>query len=50
MPIQRFVSKIDLSGLIGKRGSLDKNAYEETFFSIGFTISAKEIWFVNIDD
>ena len=50
LPIQRFVSEIDLSCLIGKRGNLDKNSYEETFFSLGFTISASEIWFINIDD
>lgn len=50
LPIQRFVSKIDISGLVGKRGDLSKNAYEETFFSVGFTISASELWFMNIDD
>ncbi len=50
MPITRFKSRIDFSFLIGKRGSLDKNQYEETFIKFGITINASEIWFVKFED
>lgn len=50
MPIQRFNSKIDFSGIAGKRGSLDKNLYKENFLMFGITISASEVWFVNVDE
>lgn len=49
-PVQRFISRIDISGLVGKRGDLQKNRYEESFFSVGFTLSARERWFVNLED
>ena len=50
MPITRFKSRIDFSFLVGKRGSLNQNQYEETFLKFGFTINASEIWFVTFED
>lgn len=50
LPIQRFRSGIDLSAIIGKRGSLSKNGLEETFVSFDITINASEIWFRNRED
>ena len=50
LPIIRYISTLDVSGTIGRRGSLSKNAYEETFYSLGITFSASELWFVNIDN
>ncbi len=50
MPIKRFRSRIDFSFLMGKRGSLGSNQYEETFFKFGVTINASEIWFVKFED
>lgn len=50
LPIIRFLSVLDVSGKIGRRGSLNKNAYEETFYSFGITFSASELWFKNIED
>jgi hypothetical protein len=50
LPIQRYVSRIDISGLVGKRGDLSKNNYEEWFLSVGFTLSARELWFVNLEE
>ncbi len=50
VPIQRFKSHIDLYGIIGKRGNLPENDYEEMFFKFGFTISASERWFVQFQD
>ena len=49
-PLQRFRSRIDFAGVIGKRGSLDKNQYEEVFINFGVSINAIETWFVNIED
>jgi hypothetical protein len=50
LPIQRFISKIDISGAVGKRGDLSRNYYEETFIGFGISISASEMWFSNIDE
>ncbi len=50
LPIIRFLSVLDVASEIGRRGSLDKNAYEETFYSFGITFSASELWFKNIED
>lgn len=50
LPLQRFRSKIDFSGLMGKRGNLSDNAYEETFYRFGVSISAMETWFVKLKD
>ena len=50
LPLQRFRSRIDFAGIVGKRGNLSRNAFEETFISFGITFCASEIWFVNIDD
>ena len=49
-PLQRFRSKIDFAGIVGKRGNLDKNRYQETFFKFGLSISAMERWFVAAED
>ncbi len=50
LPIQRFRSGIDLSAIVGKRGSLSKNGLEETFISFDITINASELWFRNIEE
>jgi len=50
MPITRFRSRIDFSFLVGKRGALNTNQYEETFLKFGITINASEIWFVKFED
>ena len=50
LPIIRYISVLDISGKIGWRGSLDQNAYKETFYSFGITFSASELWFKNIED
>ncbi len=50
VPIQRFKSHIDFYGIIGKRGRLPDNNYEEFFFKFGFTVSANELWFVQLED
>ncbi|MCB9057675.1 MAG: hypothetical protein H6627_03855 [Calditrichae bacterium] len=50
LPIDKFRSKIDLSAFIAKRGDLGKNVLEETILGLGFSISANELWFVNIED
>jgi hypothetical protein len=49
LPITRFKSRLDFSGLIGRRGSLSDNQYKETFFMFGFTINASELWFVKLE-
>ncbi len=49
LPITRFRSRLDFSGLIGRRGNLTDNQYKETFFKFGFTINASEIWFVKLE-
>ena len=50
LPLIKFRSKIDLSGFIAKRGDLTKNVLQEIIVGFGFSISANELWFVNIDD
>jgi hypothetical protein len=50
LPITRFRSRIDLTGLVGQRGSLGTNEYRETFFKFGITINASELWFVKLED
>jgi hypothetical protein len=50
LPIQRFRSKIDLAGYIAKRGDLNKNNLQEIIVGFGLSISASELWFVNIED
>jgi len=50
LPIQRFRSHIDFFGIVGKRGDLGQNRYQETFVSFGFSISASELWFVNFEN
>lgn len=49
-PLQRFRSRIDFAGVIGKRGSLGINEYEEWFVNFGVSFNAIETWFVNIED
>ncbi len=49
-PLQRFRSRIDFAGAVGKRGSLDVNQYEETFINFGISINAIETWFVSYED
>ncbi|MEJ2052607.1 MAG: hypothetical protein P8X42_01690 [Calditrichaceae bacterium] len=49
-PIIRYISVLDVSAQIGRRGSLNENTYQETFYSVGITFSASELWFVNYDD
>lgn len=49
-PLQRFRSRIDFAGAVGKRGSLDINQYEETFINFGISINAIETWFVSYED
>ncbi len=50
LPLQRFRSKIDFAGIIGSRGSLDKNKYQEMFYKVGISVSAKEMWFIKLKD
>ncbi|NOG45298.1 MAG: hypothetical protein HND50_08710 [Calditrichaeota bacterium] len=50
LPIQRFSSKIDLAGYIARRGKLSKNFLEETIVGFTFSVSANELWFVNLED
>ncbi len=50
LPIQRFRSKIDLAGFISKRGDLKTNGLQETIVGMKFSISANELWFVNLED
>ncbi|NOX88894.1 MAG: hypothetical protein GXO77_07695 [Calditrichaeota bacterium] len=50
LPITRFRSRIDFSLILGKRGNLSKNQYEEKFLMFGVTINASEIWFVKLED
>ena len=50
LPLQRFRSRIDLTAVIGKRGKLSQNFYEETFILFGMSIIANELWFVNIEN
>jgi len=50
LPIIRYISALDISGKVGRRGSLNKNTYEETFYSFGISFSASELWFKNIED
>ena len=50
LPLQRFRSKIDFAGIIGRRGSLGETDYEEVFYKIGISVSAKEMWFVKLKD
>ncbi|RLD15397.1 hypothetical protein DRI50_04150 [candidate division KSB1 bacterium] len=50
LPITRFRSRIDFTGLVGQRGSLGTNEYRETFFKFGITINASELWFVKLED
>ncbi len=50
LPIKRFRSRFDFATRIGIRGSTDANQYEENFAEMSITISANELWFVNIQD
>lgn len=50
LPIQRFRSKFSLYSTISKRGSVSTNGLQEWAFKIGLTISANELWFVNLED
>jgi len=49
-PLQRFRSRIDLSAIVGRRGDVSKNFYEETFVLFGISIVGNELWFVNIEE
>lgn len=49
-PLQRFVSRVDLTGLVGRRGDLNDNYYEENYVQFGISISTNERWFRNTDD
>ncbi len=50
IPIKRFRSRLDLSFIVGKRGQLGSNQYEEVFTKFGITINANEVWFVKLED
>jgi len=50
LPLQRFRSKIDFAGLVGTRGDVSQNRYQETFYKIGISVSAMETWFVKLKD
>ncbi len=50
LPIQRFRSHVDFYGIVGKRGNLGHNRYQETFVNFGLSISASELWFVNFEN
>lgn len=50
LPIQRYQSKLDLAGFISQRGNLTNNNLKEIIIGFKFSISAKEIWFVNLED
>jgi len=50
LPVQRFRSKVDIALIAGRRGDAGAVGLEETFLGIGFSISANETWFVNIED
>jgi len=50
LPIQRFRSKFSLYSTVSKRGSVSTNALQEWVVKVGLTISANELWFVNLDD
>jgi len=50
LPLQRFRSRIDFAGAVGRRGSLDVNQYEETFINFGISINALETWFISYED
>lgn len=50
LPLQRFRSRIDLTAIVGKRGNLSRNFYEETFILFGISIIGNELWFVNIEN
>jgi len=50
IPVQRFRSRIDLTAIVGKRGDLAQNFYEETFILFGISIIGNELWFINIEN
>jgi len=50
LPLQRFVSKIDFGALVGKRGNLSNNYYEDYFFKIGISITSNERWFIKTEN
>lgn len=50
LPLRRFISRVDFSGLLGRRGNLSNNYYEENFLQFGISISTNEMWFFNIED
>jgi hypothetical protein len=50
LPLQRFVSKIDIGVLAGKRGNISDNYYEDTFFKLGISITTNERWFLKLEN
>jgi len=50
LPIQRFRSKFSFYSTVSKRGSISRNALQEWVVKFGLTISANELWFVNLED
>jgi hypothetical protein len=50
LPLFRFVSRIDFTGIAGRRGSVSNNYYEENFIQFGISISTSERWFLKIED
>jgi hypothetical protein len=50
LPLQRFISKIDIGVLAGKRGDISDNYYEDTFFKVGISITTNERWFLKLEN
>jgi long-subunit fatty acid transport protein len=43
-------SKFEFSAIVGRRGNLDINRYEEMFVNFGFSITVGEVWFKNPEE
>ncbi len=50
LPLIRFRSKLDLYLNVSKRGDLTQNNLQEWVVRLGLSISANELWFVNIEN
>lgn len=50
LPVVLTRSRIDLAGYVSKRGELKNHSLEETTIGIKLSVSANEIWFVNLED
>lgn len=49
-PLTRFRSRLDLYLNVSKRGDLTQNNLQEWVLRLGLSISANELWFVNIEN